>query len=252
MTSIDFANILFAGPCNACCPACIGRQISPHLSQNNLDEFPPRNLDKFIEMIRQENIAQVVLSGTTTDPQLYRYEARLLVLLRHSLPAATQLSLHTNGRMALKKISLFNQYDRVSLSFPSFDAQTYRRMMGVPHPPYLAVILREARVPVKISYLVTNVNLQEIPDFLENCHRLGVRRVVFRKLFSEKRSWEELIPTRSVGFSARGNYRGNPIYDHGGIEVTLWDFNATESTCINLFSTGQISREYKLAQTPLI
>ena len=45
----DFANLLFAGPCNARCPFCIGRQIDPRLSVNNLREFPPRNLDRFVD-----------------------------------------------------------------------------------------------------------------------------------------------------------------------------------------------------------
>ena len=85
--AFDFANILFAGPCNARCPYCIGRQIDPRLSVNNLNEFPPRNLDHFIELIIQHEIQQVVFTGTTTDPQLYRHEARLLALLRNRLPS---------------------------------------------------------------------------------------------------------------------------------------------------------------------
>jgi MoaA/NifB/PqqE/SkfB family radical SAM enzyme len=77
-TQYDFANILFAGPCNARCPFCIGRQLDPRLSVNNLREFPPRQLDRFIDRIVAHAIKQVVFTGTTTDPQLYRHEARLL------------------------------------------------------------------------------------------------------------------------------------------------------------------------------
>ena len=72
ISQYDFANILFAGPCNARCPFCIGRQIDPRLSVNNLREFPPRNLDRFVELILDHAIKQVVFTGTTTDPQLYR------------------------------------------------------------------------------------------------------------------------------------------------------------------------------------
>jgi hypothetical protein len=121
----DFANILFAGPCNARCPFCSGRQIDPRLSVNNLREFPPRQLDRFVELIDAPAIKQVVLTGTTTDPQLYRHEARLL---------------------------------------------------------------------------------------------------------------------------PRGGYRGNPVYDYRGMEVSLWNFVRCDYTSLNLFSDGTISGLYLLVQ----
>ena len=43
----DFANILFAGPCNQSCPYCIGKQLPAALQRSNLDEYPLRNLDAF-------------------------------------------------------------------------------------------------------------------------------------------------------------------------------------------------------------
>ena len=64
----DFANILLSGRCNACCPCCIGRQIDPRLNLDHLGEYPPRNFAKFIELIRQVGIRQVVVTGTNTDP----------------------------------------------------------------------------------------------------------------------------------------------------------------------------------------
>ena len=140
----DFANILFSGRCNARCPFCIGRQLDPRLNVDNLDQYPPRNLSRFLEMIRQQNVRQVVLTGTNTDPQLYRYEESLLAFLRGALPAETRFSLHTNGRLALRKIRVFNAYDRVSLSIPSFDPEIYRQVMGVSGVPAVAEILRQA------------------------------------------------------------------------------------------------------------
>ena len=74
----DFANILFAGPCNLRCPYCIGRQVNPALNRNNLKEFPLRNLETFAALVQQHQISEVVFTGTTTDPQLYRYEVHLL------------------------------------------------------------------------------------------------------------------------------------------------------------------------------
>jgi molybdenum cofactor biosynthesis enzyme MoaA len=242
--AFDFANILFAGPCNARCPYCIGRQIDPRLSVNNLNEFPPRNLDRFLELISAHSIRQVVFTGTTTDPQLYRHEARLLDLLRNRLPSDTQVALHTNGRLALKKLDTFNLYDRVCLSFPTFNRITYERMMGVRGVPDLAAILDRARVPIKISCLITDDNTAEIPDFLAQCQRLGLKRVVLRRLYGESRPWPAID-----GLTPRGEYRRNRVYDYHGLEVTLWDFDRSESTSINLFSSGVISETYLLAET---
>jgi molybdenum cofactor biosynthesis enzyme MoaA len=242
----DFANILFSGRCNAGCPFCIGRQVDPRLNENNLHLFPPRNLEKFIQMIWQYPIKQVILTGTNTDPQLYQHEERLVRLLREQTPPGTQLVLHTNGRLALRKIGIFNQYDRASVSLPSFDPAIYRRMMSVPNPPDLEEILQQSTIPVKISCVVCNDNAGDIGRFLEGCLEAGVRRLVLRKLYGERRSWDELLPEDAALTKTR-EYRGNPVYSYQGMEVTLWDFDATECTSINLFSNGLIREEYLLA-----
>ena len=238
----DFANILFAGPCNARCPFCIGRQIDPRLSVNNLNEFPPRNLDRFIELIGVHAIKQVVFTGTTTDPQLYRHEGRLLDHLRARLPTDTQYALHTNGRLALKKMATFNQYDRVCVSFPTFNALTYEKMMGVRGVPDLAQIVDRAQNPVKISCVVNEHNRAEIPAFLARCHAIGIQRVVLRRLYGDMRPWDA-----PAALSLRGDYRGNPVYDYQGMEVTLWHFGDCECQSINLFSDGTLSTAYLLA-----
>ena len=161
----DFANILFAGPCNLRCPYCIGRQVDPALNRDNLDEFPPRNLDAFVALLQHHRVRQIILTGTTTDPQLYRHEARLIRRLREQLPQA-RLSLHTNGQLALEKMDLFNTYDRESLSFPTFDPDVYEKMTGARRGPELATIVQAARVPG-----VRNADIAVLMVALERAHR---------------------------------------------------------------------------------
>lgn len=245
----DFANLLFSGPCNARCPFCIGQQLIPALKQNNLNLYPPHNLDSWIELIHQHSIRQVVLTGSDTDPQLYQHEALLLAHLRKRLPTGTQFSLHTNGLLALKKIDTFNQYDRVTISLPSFNPQTYHRMMGRRDPPDLEGILSKAKVPVKISCAIDKYNRDEMPDFLAGCARMGIRRVVVRKLFGEAQSWSELLPWKRLNLVWVGTYRDNPVYEANSMQVTLWDFQTSTSTSINLFSSGHISKEYLLTRS---
>lgn len=239
----DFANILFAGPCNARCPFCIGKQIDSRLSVNNLNEFPPRNIEGFIAQVLAHDIKQIVFTGTTTDPQLYKHEAELLALLRTRLPYR-QYSIHTNGQLALKKIDTLNLYDRVCLSLPTFNVETYYAMMGLRRVPNVEAIMNRAKVPVKVSCVVNEHNINEIPEFLERCAQLGIKRLVFRQLYGDARQWNV-----TSGLAANGEYRGNTVYEYQGMEVTYWDFDRAENTSINLFSSGYIGTSYLLAKT---
>jgi molybdenum cofactor biosynthesis enzyme MoaA len=240
MKGYDFANILFAGPCNLRCPTCIGRQVDPALNRDNLDEFPPRNLETFVALLRRHGVRQIVFTGTTSDPQIYRHEARLVHWLREQSPGI-QLSLHTNGQLALKKMDAFNLYDRVALSLPAFDPDTYEKMTGSRRVPDLAAIVQAARVPVKVSCVIDEHNVGQLDAFLARCREIGVRRVVLRQLYGDTRRWS--LPSR---LRRVGEYRHNPVYDYRGMEVTYWRFDATTSTSLNLFSDGTISDKYLL------
>jgi molybdenum cofactor biosynthesis enzyme MoaA len=238
----DFANILLAGPCNLHCPYCIGRQVNSALNRNNLDEFPLRNLDTFVELLRRHRVRQVVFTGTNTDPQLYRHEAQLIHWLRERLPTA-QISLHTNGQLALDKVDVLDLYDRVSLSFPSFDPDTYERMTGSRRVPDLAAIVQAAHISIKVSCVINEHNANQIDEFLARCHEIGIRRLVLRQLYGDLRHWN-VLPS----LTPTGTYRGNPVYDYDGMEITCWDFCHTSSTSLNLFADGTISDEYLLTR----
>ena len=238
----DFANILFAGPCNLRCPYCIGKQVNPALNRHNLDVFPPRNMETFVELLRRHRVRQIVLTGTTTDPQLYRHEARLIRWPHQRLPG-TQISLHTNGQLALDKMDVLDLYDRVSLSFPSFDPETYEQMTGSRRVPNLAAIVQAARTPIKVSCVVNEHNVNQIDEFLVRCRAIGIRRLVLRQLYGTPRHWD-VLPS----LTPTGTYRGSPVYDYGGMEITCWNFDCTSSTSLNLFADGTISDEYLLTR----
>ena len=239
----DFANILFGGPCNQRCPYCIGRQLPPPLTRNNLGEYPPANLSYFAELLREYHVGQLVLTGTNTDPQLYEHEERLVHWLRERLPGI-QLSLHTNGQLALSKMDILNLYDRVTISFPSFDTGTFRAMTGARHVPDLSRIVQAARIPAKVSRVLTKRNVGQVEDYLAHCQEIGVQRLVFRRLYGDSRRWEVFRGMEPVTF-----YRGNPAYAYPGLQVTYWDFAYSTSSSLNLSSDGSISSRYLLVPT---
>ena len=241
----DFANILFAGPCNRRCWYCIGERLPSRVNVDNLDVFPPRNLDAFIDEVNRRGIRQVVFTGTVTDPQLYRHEARLLELLRSRIHTGAQYSLHTNGVLALSRIETFNLFDKACISYPSFEPDTYEKHMGSRRVPDLARIVAASRIPVKVSCVLDASNVGEVPGYLRRCHDAGVRRLVFRRLYGETRTWDILgdLPVRST-------FRSCPVHDFRGMEVTYWDFDAATTTSINLFADGTLGTSYLLTQTP--
>jgi MoaA/NifB/PqqE/SkfB family radical SAM enzyme len=241
----DFANILFAGPCNRACPFCIGKRVPASANAANLDLFPPRGLDRFVEAVNRERVREIVFTGTTSDPQLYRHERRLLDLLRARLHGEARFSVHTNGVRARRRIEVLNAYDRACISFPSFRPATYEKMMGSRSVPDLAGILAAARIPVKVSCVVDEHNVAEIDAFLAECRRIGVRRVVVRRLYGETREWDILR-----GLPVVGSFRGNPVMSVDGMEVTYWDFDESRCRSLNLFADGTLGTSYLLTETP--
>lgn len=241
----DFANILFAGPCNRACPFCIGLLMPDRVNVDNLDVYPLAGIDEFVARVNEHVVPEIVFTGTVTDPQLYRHEERLVASLRERLHAAARLSVHTNGVKALEKIDAFNAYNRACLSLPFFEPATYEKMMGSRRIPDVERILARARIPVKISCVVNEHNVAEIPAFLDRCAALGLERVVLRRLFGDARPWRLFD-----GASPVSHFRGNPVHDVAGMEVTVWDFDATRMSSLNLFADGTIGSSYQLVRTP--
>ena len=244
MPRFDFANILFAGPCNRFCPFCIGQEVPDSVNSNNLDIFPPLNWSALVEAVQEHEISELVFTGTTTDPHLYKHERDLIELARSEMPQV-RISIHTNGVLSLRKLDVFNLYDRACISFPSFESATYEKTMGSRSVPDLARLVDSSKIPVKVSCVVNEHNEHEIGDFILKLSRLGIRRLVLRRLFKDTRAYDILS-----SYSPVGVFRGNPVYNVYGLEVTWWNFDTSGMSSINLFADGTIGTSYLLAETP--
>jgi pyruvate-formate lyase-activating enzyme len=240
----DFANVLFAGPCNRFCPWCIGKKLPAAVNQSNLDLWPLRNLEGFIARVNEERVREIVFTGTVTDPHLYHYEAELLDELRERLHRDARFSIHTNGVLSIQKMTVFNRYDRATVSFPSFVPDVYEKLMGSRRVPDLERILQESEIPVKVSAVVNQHNLPELEHFLERCHRIGVSRLVLRQLYGTSWPWPRLREATPVS-----EFRGNPVLDYAGMEVTLWKFDQSTCRSLNLFADGTLGESYLLTET---
>src|SRR3989338_2271517 len=102
----DYANLLFSGKsCNARCYQCIGNHPDLIHLPWNLDVFPPKNIELLIDKVNEHKIKDFAFTGTNVDPQLYKYELELISFMRERLKTDANLSLHTNGLLALRKIN---------------------------------------------------------------------------------------------------------------------------------------------------
>jgi len=243
--SFEFGNILFSGPCNQKCPFCIGHQLLK--TPNNLRKETLNNLDEFISLIKQSKTSKIILTGTRTDPQLYKYEEQLLNRLRNDLPNV-HISLHTNGLLAIPKMKTFRMYDSCTMSINSFQPETYRKLHGIKQMPNLKTILKEAsNVPIKLSCVLTEDNIHQVDEYLQTAQQLGIKRIALRHLYGDDRRW----PIAAFQNKQPIKYhQSNPVYDFDGLQVTHWIFDKTSGRSLNLFSDGTLSDEYLLTKAP--
>jgi MoaA/NifB/PqqE/SkfB family radical SAM enzyme len=239
----SFANILLSGPCNLSCPACIGQQLDSGVRRSNLQRWPLLNLERFAALLLDHGIRELSLTGVDTEPMLYRHAPRLVRWLRNAVPGV-RLSLHTNGTLILRRPAVFNCFDRATVSLPSFEPATCLAMTGSARVLDLQAIVRVARIPLKLSTLVTEDNRGQLPELLARCASLGVRRMVLRRPWQHQGAFEVL-----PGHQPVGRFAENPVYRIDGMEVTVWDFHRTRIPCVNLLADGTITTDYVLSRS---
>jgi molybdenum cofactor biosynthesis enzyme MoaA len=237
----DYANILFSGPCNLGCYECIGNEIDG--VQSNLHQFPLINIDGLLSKVNEHDIPDLAFTGTNTDPQLYNFERELIDYIKPVLTGRTKLSLHTNGLMALRKMDLFNMYDKASVSLHSFKADTYENMTRAGNMPDISRIAEQATIPLKLSMLVTEHNIDEIDEYVRKTADLGISRVVVRKI----KGREDLFPLEEIKpfndqYVIKKVYNW-PVYEIHGVEVTVCGFDKSTAKGLFLFSDGSLEEQ---------
>ncbi|MCB1159436.1 MAG: radical SAM protein [Leptospiraceae bacterium] len=241
---IQFANILFSGKCNLSCKYCIGQLRKNPTS--NLTTFPLPGLESFIRECHKLGVREISFSGTNTEPLLYVYLDKLIERLRKEIPSV-KLSLHTNGFLILRKKSLVELFDRLSLSFYSFREDTRFLMTGTKKMPDIKTLINKLSIPLKVSILYTKENQFELEEMLDCFLEMGVRRLVLRKVSGFEgpdNPFQNQVPLRYFG--------NNPVYEFRGMELSWWDFEKSSLSCLNLFADGRLSQEYNLQEVSVL
>ena len=251
-----FGNIHFSGPCNRKCYFCIGQHMMGLDALNNLDEWPLKNLEKFIEICLNKDIYEVNVTGTNTDPSLYQHLYKLRQELQSYIPSLV-FGIRTNGVANHQELDLF---DKISISFPSFNALLYRKIMGG-DPPNLEELfcsdelyLNKDNVKINIILGPEIFLLQEgWPDLfltLPKLGRMGIRKINLREPYGQPHIGDPL-EKNSYGWKQTGKRYGMPSYEHQEfplLEVLYWDVHYVEVESVNLYANGVISETYPITK----
>lgn len=236
-----FGNIHLSGPCNRSCYFCIGQHMQALDPLDNLGEWPLKNIDEFVARCIERGVTEVNVTGTNTDPLLYRHTRALREYLVVNIPGLI-FGIRTNG--ALDRMDVLDQYDKGSITICSFDPVVYRAMMGSGSPPDLAAIVSRFTGNLKVNIVLGPENRGH--DLLETikCYAVaGVKRVNLREPYGQPHHgnpFADLEPGKIT--------LGMPTYYIGGAEVTYWDVHYVEVESVNLYASGRVSLDYPITR----
>lgn len=240
-----FANIHLSGPCNRSCYFCIGQHMMALDPLNTLDTFPLPGWRDFLVECIERDISNVYLTGSNTDPSLYRHMAKLVYLIRSEINPDI-LGIRTNGISNQQHLRLF---DHVSISVTSLDPEIYQATMGCGTPPNIKTLL----VDIGPENLGVNIVLcpetlhEDLARTLRRLLLMGVRRVNLREPYGQPRIGNPIPKIAPRKIPANELY-GNPQYVFGDMIVTYRDVHYTNVSSVNLYANGVVSIDYPVTK----
>lgn len=210
---------------------------------NNLNEWPLKNIDLFVEECKQKNIKDVNITGSNTDPLLHKHLDKIILYLRKNLPGV-RIGLRTNGVLAVVKQNLYSMFDKVSISITSFDDEYYRQTMGRGDVPSLSRLKSMANGPLKLNVVLCpeTVNTGDIFSTIWVASIFGINKINFREPYGQPHIGNPL-----TDYPIYKYVYGMPCYKINGVEVTYWDVHYVEVESVNLYANGRISKTYPVS-----
>ena len=240
-----FANIHLSGPCNRSCYFCIGQYMMALDSYNILNKFPLNGIDNFINECLDRNINEINMTGTNTDPMLYKHTDKLRNYLDKNI---NNLYFKIRTNAVKPNYDLFKLYDGGSVTICSFDNDIYKNMMGQGKPPNIYKIIDNTKhwKDLKINIVLGEENYQyDIFNTLKILDSIGVPlKVNLREPYGQPHIGN---PLENFYVVNKWVY-GNPCYIFNNIYVTYWDVHYTEVESVNLYANGHVSTTYPITK----
>lgn len=237
-----FGNIHLSGPCNRSCYFCIGQHMMALDPLNNLDTWPFRGWEQFLNKCRDKNVRDINLTGSNTDPLLYKHHYELTSRLRQEIEKV-RIGIRSNGGLALKQPEVWKLYDKASISITSLNPQIYKKTMGSGRPPDVQKIMAlKPEMPLKINIVLCPETMSgDVYRTMDNLSKLGIRTINLREPYGQPHLGSPLK-------DHSGERLGMPIYNYKGMDVTYWDVHYVEVESVNLYANGVVSETYPVTK----
>lgn len=242
-----FGNIHLSGPCNRSCYFCIGQHMMALDPLNNLDRWPLDNIEYFVERCLAHGVREINLTGSNTDPLLYKHTPELAAYLREKIPGAI-LGLRTNGALTYEAKDLWALYDKGSVSVTSLDYGLYKDTMGQGQPANFSQILEVAPFLPKVNVVLcpeTCIDSDDLMQTIMGLNGWGIERINLREPYGQPRIGD---PMPRFGFEQIDTLLGMPVYEYQGTRITYWDVHYVEVESVNLYANGKVSITYPITK----
>lgn len=218
-------------------------------SMNTLNTPPHlmKNLDKFYDQIEERGIKNLYLTGTNTDPSLYKHHKQLTDIF-HGIPGL-EIGIRTNGS---SNASNLRHYDNGSLTICSMDYHTNLKMMGGPPPDLGKIALYANLSKWNINTVLgpDNCKLGEVVRLIAMARKYGISYINLREPYGQQHIGIKVFEDRYFLGPQHGTiFEGTvPYWEFDGFRVYYWDVHFVGVNSINLYANGRISSKYSVTK----
>lgn len=240
-----FGNIHLSGPCNRSCYFCIGQHMMALDPLNNLNEWPLKNIDRFVDQCIQHNIIEVNVTGSDTDPLLYKHTKELYNYLKVRIPNLV-FGLRTNAVLALDRADIVELYDKFSISITTLDPDLYVQTMGQGNPPDIKAIVERfghKRIKANVVLCPETVESGDVLVTVQKLSEIGITKINLREPYGQAH-----IGDPFTMYTSMTNRFSMPVYQFGDAEVVYWDVHYVEVESVNLYANGEVSTTYPVTK----
>lgn len=216
-------------------------------SFNTLDTPPNkmRSFDTFIKMLHDSTtIEDVYLTGTNTDPCLYRYHQELTTEIRKT---GKRIGIRTNGTA---HVSELRHYDNGSVTVCSPYYHINLKMMGGPPPDFGELSLHADLTKWNINTVLgpENANKTSIEGLIDIGLKYGLAWINLREPYGQAHIGDMFL---WATFGEPHGYKLQdtvPYWEFDGMQLCYWDVHFVGVRSINLYANGRISEDYSITK----
>jgi hypothetical protein len=246
-----FGNIHLSGNCNRACYFCIGQYMQGLDPLNNLNTWPLKGLNEFIDKCVEHGVSEINVTGTNTDPLLFTHTAALKQALQQRIPNLI-FGIRTNGAASEFKKDVLKLYDKGSITICSFNKIVHTKMMGTGKPFRIYKDLEYYKhfTNLKVNCVLGPENAlfgygEDLFQTLWMLEKFGIKRVNLREPYGQPNIGD---PIKRAGENPIKYILGMPVYKFKNMDVCYWDVHYVEVESVNLYADGKVSLTYPITK----